>query len=188
MKRILVVIGSLLLSVVLAGPVWATNDNLIIMNGRAMDPEMMFDDIANLGIKDGRIATITRDKISSKETINANGLVAVSPGFIDTQFHRLTPFGIKMELRDGVITALYLENGILNTAEWYDAKADQWQVNYGATVGLGHVRMVVLNGLDIKSGLDTPTATPLLAKASADRVPGWSVTRSTLEQINQITA
>ena len=165
----------------------AQDYDLVINGGRVMDPETSFDDVANVGIKDGRIATITKNKIAGKDTIDARGLV-VAPGFIDTQFHSLTPFGIKMGLRDGVTTALDLENGILNTAEWYDAKANRWQVNYGGTVGLGYVRMAVLDGLDIKGGLDTPIATPLLAKAAADGVPGWSITRSTLEQMNEITA
>ncbi|QLH51321.1 MAG: aminoacylase [Candidatus Accumulibacter cognatus] len=166
---------------------FAQDYDLVINGGRVMDPETMYDEIANVGIKGHRIVAITKDKITGEETIDAKGLV-VAPGFIDTQFHSLTPFGIKMALRDGVTTALDLENGILNTAEWYDAKANKWQVNYGATVGLGYVRMVVHDGLDIRGGLDTPIATPLLAKAAADGVPGWSVTRSNIDQMNQITA
>jgi len=165
---------------------FAADYDLVIQGGRVMDPETMYDGIANVGIKDGKIAAITQDKISGKDTINAKGLV-VAPGFIDTQFHSQTPFGIKMALRDGVTTALDCENGILNSAEWYDSKANHWQVNYGATVGLGYVRMAVLDGLDIKGPLDTTNATPLLAKAVADGVPGWSITRSSIEQMNQIT-
>jgi N-acyl-D-amino-acid deacylase len=131
-----------------------------------MDPETNFDGIRNVGIKDGKIAVITKKTIKGKETIDATGLV-VAPGFIDTQYHAQTPFGVKMALRDGVTTALDLENGILNTAEWYDSKTNHWQVNYGGTVGLAFVR---------------------IAKAAADGVPSWSVTRSNIDQINQINA
>ena len=61
----------------------AQDYDLVINGGRVMDPETMYDDIANVGIKGGRIAAITKDKITGKETINAKGLV-VAPGFIDT--------------------------------------------------------------------------------------------------------
>jgi len=161
--------------------------DLVITGGRVMDPETMYDDIANVGVKDGKIAAITKEKITGKRTINATGLV-VAPGFIDTQYHSLTPFGIKMALRDGVTSALDMENGILSAAEWYEGKADNWQVNYGATVGLAFVRFVVHDGLDIKGSFDTPVALPRIAEAAADGVPGWAITRSSIEQMNQITA
>lgn len=61
---------------------FAQDYDLVINNGRVIDPETMYDDIANVGIKDGKIAAITKDKISGKETINAKGLM-VSPGFIE---------------------------------------------------------------------------------------------------------
>jgi len=161
--------------------------DLVILGGRVVDPETGLDAVRNVGIKGDKIAAITEEKIKGKKTIDASGLV-VAPGFIDTQYHGLTPFGIKMALRDGVTTALDLENGILNTAEWYEDKAGSWQVNYGATVGLAFVRMEVHDGFNFKGGLDTPIALPFVTKAAADGVPGWSITRSSIEQINQITA
>ena len=33
--------------------------DLVILNGRVMDPETMFNDVANVGVKDGKIAIIT---------------------------------------------------------------------------------------------------------------------------------
>ena len=56
--------------------------DLVILNGRVIDPETNFDGIRNVGIKDGSIAVITEAEISGKETIDATGKV-VSPGFID---------------------------------------------------------------------------------------------------------
>ena len=49
--------------------------DIVIKNGRVMDPETMYDGIANVGIKDGKIAVITKDEISGKETIDATGHV-----------------------------------------------------------------------------------------------------------------
>ena len=41
--------------------------DVVILNGRVMDPETMFDAVRNVGIKDGRIAAITKDEISGSE-------------------------------------------------------------------------------------------------------------------------
>ena len=110
-------------------PVMAADYDLVINNGRVMDPETQFDDVANIGIKDGRIAAITKQKINGSETINANGLV-VAPGFIDTHYHATDVFASKMALRDGVTTGMDLEAGSFNVKGWYDEKAKTgWQVN-----------------------------------------------------------
>jgi len=47
--------------------------DLVINNGRVMDPETMYDDIANVGVKDGRIAAITKEKITGKENHRRHG-------------------------------------------------------------------------------------------------------------------
>jgi len=82
--------------------------DLIITGGRVMDPETNYDAVANVGIRGGRIAVITKKKITGKETIDAGGLV-FAPGFIDTHFHWTRPIGYKLALRDGVTTAMDLE-------------------------------------------------------------------------------
>ena len=43
--------------------------DIVIKNGRVMDPETMYDGIANVGIKDGKIAVITKDEISETRTM-----------------------------------------------------------------------------------------------------------------------
>jgi N-acyl-D-aspartate/D-glutamate deacylase len=67
-------------------PAHAQDYDLVILNGRVMDPETMLNSVLNVGIKDGKIATITTDKIQGNNTINARGHV-VAPGFIDTHSH-----------------------------------------------------------------------------------------------------
>lgn len=103
MKSVIKILATLAVGVAL----WATaaaaeTYDLVILNGRVMDPETMFDAIANLGIKDGRIRAITKEKITGKETIDATGLV-VAPGFIDTHFRSVDVFATKMALRDGLL-------------------------------------------------------------------------------------
>ena len=60
-----------------------------------MDPETIYDSVANVGVKDGRIAIITKKDINGKETIDATGLV-VAPGFIDTHWHYDRPWSNKL--------------------------------------------------------------------------------------------
>ena len=68
----------------------AQDYDLVITGGRVMDPETMYDSVANVGIKNGRIAVITKEAIAGKDEIDANGLV-VAPGFIDTHVHGVDP-------------------------------------------------------------------------------------------------
>jgi len=82
MKKSRVLFRLLALSVMMVMPAVAADYDLVIKNGRVMDPETMYDAVANVGVKDGRIAVITKDKITGKETIDATGHVVV-PRFID---------------------------------------------------------------------------------------------------------
>ena len=108
-----------------------------------MDPETMFDDIANVGITKGRIVAISKQPLSGTETIDATGHV-VAPGFIDTHYHAMDVFSSKMALRDGVTTGMDLEAGSFNVKDWYDEKAKTgWQVNYGTSASLLCKRMAV---------------------------------------------
>ena len=77
--------------------------DVVILNGRVMDPETNFDGIRNVGVKDGKIAIITESDIKGKETIDASGHV-VAPGFIDSHQHATDPFSRKVNLRDGLTT------------------------------------------------------------------------------------
>ena len=59
-KQSHVLTGTLLMSVIWAVPTFAQDYDLVINNGRVMDPETLYDDIANVGIKDGRIVAISQ--------------------------------------------------------------------------------------------------------------------------------
>ena len=109
--------ASICLSILSAAAIAADYD-VVINSGRVMDPESKFDAIRNVGIRDGRIATITEQPISGTETIDATGHV-VAAGFIDYEQHGLDPWGIKVNLRDGVTTQMDFEVGALNIPEWY---------------------------------------------------------------------
>lgn len=112
----------------------AKKHDLVIKNGRVMDPETGLDAIRNVGVTDGTIVAITEKTITGKETIDAKGLV-VAPGFIDCHVHTVTlPFSQKMMLRDGVTTQLDLETGAHPVERFYDSLDGTSQANYGAAM------------------------------------------------------
>jgi N-acyl-D-glutamate deacylase len=67
-------------------PLVAADYDLVIVNGRVMDPKSGLDAVRNVGVRDGKIAAITREAIKGKEIINARNHV-VAPGFIDGHSH-----------------------------------------------------------------------------------------------------
>lgn len=144
MKRLFVNIGLLATVMVLACTASASEYDLVVNNGRVMDPETNYDAIANVGISDGLIVAITEKPIAGKETIDATGLV-VAPGFIDTHFHWTRPIGYKLALRDGVTTAMDLEAGVYGPrmGDWYEMHAGRSQVNYGTSSGHEFARSAV---------------------------------------------
>ena len=140
----LVLAGLLVLGMAGAAMAAETYD-IVIKNGRVMDPETRLDAIRHVGIRGGKIAVITNDKIEGKDSIDATGHV-VAPGFIDMHNHNTAaPFGQKLALRDGVTTPMELEAGIYPVDTWYAYLEGKSQTNYGASVGTIPVRETLLN-------------------------------------------
>ncbi len=162
--------------------------DIVIRQGRVMDPETNLDSVLNIGIKDGKILAITDAELAGRETLDARGLV-VAPGFIDTHFHAVDRFATRLALRDGVTTGMDLELGSLHVKAWYDKKEKEgWQVNYGTTASLNFTRMLVHDSeITLDEPLDFSNAPEALNASAADGVQGWSVSRSNLEQMNQIS-
>lgn len=118
--------------------------DLVIANGRVIDPETRLDAIRNIGISAGTIAAISDGPLGGTRTIDARGLV-VSPGFIDLHAHGQIPETYRLEAADGVTTALELEVGTGDVNRWYDERRDGRLINYGVSVGHIPVRMAVLH-------------------------------------------
>jgi len=126
-------------------PAQAKDYDLVILNGRVMDPETNLDAVRNVGVKDGKIAVITESNIQGAESIDASGHV-IAPGFIDMHFHNVvSAFGQKLALRDGVTSPIEAEFGVVPVDEWYESWEGKAQSNYGASVSLAGAREMVLN-------------------------------------------
>jgi hypothetical protein len=165
----------------------AQDYDLVILNGRVMDPETEFDAVRNVGIKDGRIVAITEAPIAGTDSIDATGHV-VTAGFVDTHTHGSDKFTIKMSMMDGVTSGMDYEAGAMNIAAWYEQEEGKWPMNYGQCVPHEAVRMIIHDGLEITEPTDATDMFGLRAQsAEEDGVEGWSVTVSTLDQINEIT-
>lgn len=121
----------------------ANTYDVVILNGRVMDPESGLDAVRNLGIRDGKITEITKDTLVGKKTIDARGLV-VAPGFIDLHEHGQEPRNYEFQAHDGVTTSLELEVGTADVPGWYDARAGKSLINYGVSIGHIPVRMKVM--------------------------------------------
>ena len=120
-----------------------TQYDLVISNGRVMDPESGLDDIRNVGINGGTIQAITAEELQGRQTIDAGGLI-VAPGFIDLHSHGQLQENYELQVKDGVTTALELEAGAADIDEFYDERGDKAAINYGASVGHIPVRMKVM--------------------------------------------
>ncbi len=184
MRRIALLTTALTL---LATSASAVTYDVVINNGRVMDPETKFDGVRNVGIKNGKIVKITKSNIKGKETIDATGHV-VAPGFIDSEQHGLGPWGIKINLRDGVTTQMDFEVGAVNIGEWYAARKGKRQANYGTVIGQEFARMRVHDGLKLEGpNVSMPDFFKYRIEAANDGVDGWSVTRSSVDEMNEIT-
>jgi N-acyl-D-aspartate/D-glutamate deacylase len=124
--------------------------DLVVANGRVMDPESGLDAVRHVGISGGRIAAISEAPLKGARVIDATSHV-VAPGFIDLHEHGQQEESYGLMVRDGVTSALELEIGTGDVASWYAARDSGQLVNYGVSIGHIPVRMRVLH--DPSTGL-----------------------------------
>jgi len=144
--------------------------DVVIANGRVMDPESGLDGVRNIGISGGKIRAIAADRLQGKATYEAKGLV-VAPGFIDLHEHGQEPKNYQFQAHDGVTTSLELELGTADVAGWYAQREGKSLINYGVSIGHIPVRMKVFHA-----------AADLLATGDSAHSPATS------EQLKQMTA
>src|SRR5271154_1955380 len=133
-----------LLSLLMSAPVLAQTYDIVLANGRVIDPETNLDAVRNVGLNGGRIAAISASPLTGRTTVDAKGLV-VTAGFIDLHSHGQDAENYAYKARDGVTTALELEVGVNPVAAWYVAREGRALVNFGATSGHIPARMAVMH-------------------------------------------
>src|SRR6185295_14609508 len=121
-----------LFSIMFVGTGNATADfyDVVVMNGRVMDPESNLDAVRNIGIRGGKVQTITSKSLKGRTVIDAKGLI-VAPGFIDLHVHYMKDEHHRAQAMDGVTTALELEIGTSDIDQWYAEREGKALINYG---------------------------------------------------------
>jgi N-acyl-D-aspartate/D-glutamate deacylase len=136
--------AAIIAAVVLAAACSSPTYDLVIANGRVMDPESGLDGVRHVGITGGEIVAISEGTLKGTRVVDATGLV-VAPGFIDLHEHGQNEESYGLMVRDGVTSALEIEVGTGDIATWYAEREKGQIVNYGASIGHIKARMQVLH-------------------------------------------
>lgn len=117
--------------------------DVVVANGRVIDPESGLDGIRHIGIQGKRITVVSERPLQGRTTLEARGLV-VAPGFIDMHSHGQDDENYRYKAHDGVTTALELEIGVTSAADWYQKRKGKALVNFGASAGHVPARMKIM--------------------------------------------
>lgn len=120
----------------------------VLRGGRVIDPESGFDAVADVLIAGGRILSVGPQASTGDATVLDIGGQVVAPGFIDVHSHSHSLAGRRLQLLDGVSTALELEIGLLPVSAAYRRAGTRPQPShYGYAASWALARMTVLAGL-----------------------------------------
>ena len=146
--------------------------DIVIEGGRVVDPETKLDAVRNVGIQDGRIAKVSEAPLQGRRVIHAAGLV-IAPGFIDLHQHGQDLASERVKAFDGVTTALEMEIGAPDVAQFLKSKEGHSLIHYGTTASHLAARALIF-------GAPLPDGTILPKSGPATDQP------ATAEQIQQI--
>jgi N-acyl-D-aspartate/D-glutamate deacylase len=144
LKNILRAVIVALCAIAALVPLAAQDYDLVIANGRVIDPESGLDAVRQIGVRAGKIATISEARLGGRQQIDATGLV-VAPGFIDLHSHGQTDETYRCQVQDGVTTAFELEVGTADVDRWYAERQPGRPINYGVSIGHIPVRIAVMH-------------------------------------------
>jgi N-acyl-D-aspartate/D-glutamate deacylase len=132
--------------------------DLVLEGGRVLDPETGLDGVRNVGVRDGKIVRISSETLSGRRVLHASGLV-VAPGFIDLHQHGQDLASQRLKALDGVTTALELEIGAPDLAQFLKAKEGQSLIHYGTSASHVAARALVF-GAPLPAGTILPKSGP----------------------------
>jgi len=162
----------------------AEDFDLVIRNGRVMNPANGLDSVRDVGIRDGRIAELSREPLRGKAEVDATGLV-VAPGFIDLHAHGQREFEAWLQAQDGVTTQLEMEVGVHPVDVWYENRAGKAPIHYGATASHIVARIATLVDLPAMGLTEADLADGVLGSraAAVTRERSWVENPATTEEI-----
>ena len=138
--------------------VCAQQYELVLDGGRVMDPETGLDAVRNVGIRDGKVVRISSEALRGRRVIDAHGLV-VAPGFIDLHQHGQDLESQRVKALDGVTTALELEIGAPDVAQFLKTKDGHSLIHYGTSASHVAARALVF-GAPLPPGEILPKSGP----------------------------
>ena len=149
---------------------------LVIANGRVVDPESSLDGLRHVGIDGGSIVAVSTSALEGQTVIDAAGQI-VAPGFIDIHSHTPSQLGGYLQVLDGVTTQLDLEAGAFPVGFYGEHFKGGSSINYGASVAHFAIRIKVIEG----------RSQPYLFTGFSAMAPGAAfVQPATAEQIAQM--
>ena len=138
--------------------VFAQQYDLVLKGGRVMDPETGMDAVRNVGIREGKIVMISSATLRGRRVVPAGGLV-VAPGFIDLHQHAQDPASQRVKAMDGVTSALELEIGAPDVAEFLKEKQGHSLIHYGTSASQVAARSLAF-GAPLAAGTILPQTGP----------------------------
>lgn len=132
--------------------------DVVLEGGRVIDPETHLDAVRNVGIRDGKIVSISTTPLSGRRILHAAGLV-VAPGFIDLHQHGQDIASQRVKAFDGVTTALEMEIGAPDVAEFLKSKDGRSLIHYGTTASHVAARALIF-GAPLPAGTILPKSGP----------------------------
>lgn len=117
--------------------------DLVLRNGRVIDPESSLDAVREIGIRDGVIRQISTTPLVGRNVVDVRGRV-VAPGFIDLHQHAVNPEDVVLKAQDGVTMVAEMEVGAADVDAWYAAREGKMPIHFAVSVGHIPSRMAVM--------------------------------------------
>ncbi|HVS63541.1 MAG TPA: amidohydrolase family protein [Thermoanaerobaculia bacterium] len=178
------VLVALLLGGLAALPAFAQELDLVLAGGRVMDPASGLDAVRHVGIRDRRVVVVSETPLDGREVVDARGLV-VAPGFIDLHAHGQDEASSRLQVADGVTTALELEIGVWPVGAWLESRRGKAILHYGATAGHLPARVKLMHGIDA-GHTSLPTDAARAALRAAGPSPDYSHRAASGEEIERL--
>src|SRR6202046_1189169 len=138
--------------------------DLVLEGGRVMDPETGLDAVRNVGIREGKIVRISSESLNGLRVVHAGGLV-IAPGFIDLHQHGQDLASQRVKALDGVTTALELEIGAPDVAQFLKSKQGHSLIHFGTSASHVAARALVF-GAPLPAGTILPKSGPATDQAA----------------------